>query len=295
MMYMYGFYSLKQTGYAIFQEINKISGMVGLYRISKPFLHPQDQRNLSDWEKAIGPAVDILYNVRNAFIEWSAQCDLELSNYKRTPQVRAFEREKNGVKRLLEKKKADYSILATKMRGTMLALEVVERTAIKKDLKLEEKVPASAVEVITVEKAQPFTTLKRVEGIFQNAVGYVKIMDKWAGERTLDFVWKIPAGIPVMVLTSVIQEKSKAKFQVAYERIIKERSGGLEIRRCEPSELHDRCILTQNELWISGPSLKDLGITKWGIVAKIGDVAKKVEIEKKFDELWKSGRPLDLR
>ncbi len=269
--------------------------MATLYRLGKPFLSSQEQRNLNDLERAFGNVIDPLYNTRNVFLEWSAQCVLELSNYKRTEQVKAFEREKKGVqKQLLDKKKPDYSLLAAKMKSAMMALEVVERTAIRKDLKIEEKIPSGTAEVITVEKAQPYTALKRVEGIFQNSNGYLKIMDKWVGERTLDFVWKAPLGIPVMILTSVIEGKSRTKFQVAYERILKERSGSLEIRQCNPSEFHDRCILTQNDLWISGPSLKDLGVTKWGIVAKIGNTTKKVEIERKFDEIWKSSRPLDL-
>ncbi|MBI3842486.1 MAG: hypothetical protein HY295_05020 [Thaumarchaeota archaeon] len=294
MTYMYGFANLRQSGYAILQEINRVAGLTGLYRLGKPFLPAQDQRDLNTLEQVLGPIIDPLNIARNSFTQWSAQCDLELSNFKRTPQLRTFEREKNGVQKLFEKKKPDYSILATKMQSTLLALEVVERTAVKKDIKPEEKIPAGAIDVITVEKAQPYTALKRIESIFQNATGYVKIMDKYVGEHTLDFAWKIPVSIPVNILTSIIGNKTKSKFDVAFKRIIKERPSAVEIRLCDPSEFHDRYIITKNELWQSGPSLKDLGITKWGTVSKIGDATTKIEIEKKFDDLWRTSKQLRI-
>jgi hypothetical protein len=115
-------------------------------------------------------------------------------------------------------------------------------------------------------------------------------MDKYVGEHTLDFVWKVPVHIPVSILTSVIQKKPQ--FDVAHKRIQKERQGNLKVCLCEPTEFHDRCIITQNEFWQSGPSLKDLGVTKWGIIAKIGNMQTKAEIEKKFDDLWRSGKQL---
>lgn len=289
MGFTYGFASLRQSGNVILQEINRIGGLVTIYRLGKPLLSSGEQRGLNDLEQTFGSIIDPLTNIRNLFIQWNAQCDLELSNYKRTQQVRNFEREKNGVRKLLEKKnKPDYSMLLSRMQGTLLALELVERTSVRNELSPEFKVPTGAIDVITVEKAQPFAALKRVESIFQSANSYVKIMDKYVGEHTLDFVWKVPTQIPVSILTSIIQKKPQ--FDAAHKRILKERQGGLEIRICEPSELHDRYIITQNEFWQSGPSLKDLGITKWGILAKIGNITTKAEIEKKFDDLWKSSK-----
>lgn len=294
MMYNPGFYALKQTGYLILQEIDKIGGLTGLYRLGKPFLSTQDQRDLNVLEQAFGSLVDPLYNARNAFIQWNAQCDLELNNYKRTDQIRTFEREKKSVLKLFEQKKPEHSILSSKMKSVLLSLEVVEQTAIRKDVKPLESIPTGAVEVITVEKAQPYTALKKVEGIFQNAIKYVKIMDKWAGAHTLDFILSVPLQIPVMILTSNIEKKSKTKFEVGFQRIQKERRAAIDIHICQPSEFHDRYIITGNELWQSGPSLKDLGITSWGTVSKIGNSVTKTEIEKKFDELWKSSKQLNF-
>jgi hypothetical protein len=288
---MYGINSLRQTGQVILQEMNRIGESVTIYRLVKPLLSSGEQRDLNYLEQVFGPVIDPLTNIRNLFIQWNAQCDLELSNYKRTQQIRNFEREKNEVRKLLEKKnKPDYMMLISKMKSTLLALEIVERTSVRNELPAEFKVPSGAIDVITVEKAQPFAALKRVESIFQNASGYVKIMDRYVGEHTLDFVWKVPAQIHVSILTSNIQKKPQ--FDAAYKRILKERQGRLEVRICEPSEFHDRYIITQNELWQSGPSLKDLGITKWGILAKIGNMTTKTEIEKKFDDLWKSSNQL---
>lgn len=294
MTFQYGLNNLRQIGFQILQEINKMNQLRGLYHLGKPFLSGSEQQDLNALEQAFGGIVDPLYNARNAFINWNAQCDLELSNYKRNQQAKNFEREKKSVLKLFEKKKPDYTILSSKMQSTLLALEVLERTAVRKDTKREEIVPQGAIEVITVEKAQPYTALKRVESIFQNAQGYVKIMDKWIGKHTLDFVMEVPSNVPVMLLTGFLENKSKTKFSSLFERLKKERKGNVEIRKCEPSEFHDRFIVTLNELWQSGPSLKDLGITKWGIISKIGNHAVKTDIERRFDDLWKSSKELKL-
>jgi len=193
-----------------------------------------------------------------------------------------------------KKKKPDYAILSSKMRSTLLALEILERTAVSKDTKKEERIPQGAIEVITVEKSQPYTALKRVESIFQNTQVYVKIMDKWIGKRTLDFVMEVPSTVPVMILTGFVEKKSQRKFSSLYERIRKEKGGKIDIRICDPSEFHDRYIITNNELWQSGPSLKDLGITKWGTISKIGNASVKMDIEGRFDNLWKSSTEINL-
>lgn len=286
------FHWLIQRGHAILEELNKLHGMVSLYHLGKPILSPTDQRDLNELERILGPVIDPLRNVRNAFAEWSAQCDMQLAGYKRTAPVRAFERERNAFQKLLYKKKPNYSLLTTKLKEVILALDVVQRTAVKAEFP-PEKIPG-VVEVVTVDRAQPFTALKRIEGIFANAKGYLKIMDKWVGERTLDFIWMVPTELPVSILTSIVEKKSIGRFGMALQRLAKERKAVIELRKCEPSELHDRYIITQDELWMSGPSLKDLGITKWGVVAKIGDATKKVEIERKFDVIWKLAKPFEV-
>ena len=288
--FQYGLNNLRQIGYQILQEINQMSQLRGMYRLGKSFFTKREQQELNALEQAFSCTIDPLYNVRNTFAKWSAQCDLELSNYKRNQQIRSFEREKKSVLKLLEKKNLDYIMLSSKMQNILLALEVLERTAIRNDTK--EETVQGVIEVITVEKAQPYTALKRVESIFHNAQGYVKIMDKWIGSHTLDFILEIPSQTSVKILTGFVEKKSRTKFSSLLERLQKEKDGAVEIHRCEPSEFHDRFIITQNELWQSGPSLKDLGVTKWGIVSKIGNPTTKRDVEKKFDELWIKSKKL---
>ncbi len=294
MTFQYGLNNLRQIGNQILQEINKMNQTRGLYHLGKLFLSGQEKNELNELEKSFGGLVDPLLNARNAFVNWNAQCDLELNNYKRNQQVRNFEREKKSVLKLFEKKKPDYAILASKMQSTLLALEILERTAVRRDAIKEEIVPQGAIEVITVEKSQPYTALKRVESIFQNAQGFVKIMDKWIGKHTLDFTLEVPVNIPVMILTGFVEKKSKTKFSSLFDRLHKEKNGNIEIRKCEPSEFHDRFIITQNELWQSGPSFKDLGITKWGTVSKIGSAETRKDIERRFNDLWNKSKGIEF-
>ena len=254
MTFQYGLDNLRQIGYQILQEINKMNQTRGLYHLGKLFLSGQEKSELNELEQSFGGLVDPLFNARNAFVNWNAQCDLELSNYKHSQQVKNFEGEKKTVLKLFEKKKPDYAILCSKMQSTLSALEVLERTAVRKDAKKEEIIPQGVVEVITVEKAQSYTALKRIESIFQNAQDYVKIMDKWIGKRTLDFVLEVPSNVPVKILTGFLEKKSERKFPSLLERMQQEKNGSIEVRKCEPSGLHDRFIITNNELWQSGPS-----------------------------------------
>ena len=98
MTFQYGLNSLRQIGYQILQEISKMNQLRGLYHLRKPFLSGTEQRNLNDLEQEFGGIVDPLYNARNAFINWNAQCDLELNNYKRNQQLKNLERKESSIK-----------------------------------------------------------------------------------------------------------------------------------------------------------------------------------------------------
>ena len=186
-------------------------------------------------------------------------------------------------------------LLSSKMQSTLFALEVLQKNSGKKRCKEGGDYSTRSNRSNNSGKStQLYTALKRVESIFQNAQGFVKIMDKWIGKHILDFVLEVPSNVPVMILTGFLESKSKRKFSSLLERLQKEKNGSIEIRKSEPSEFHDRFIITQNELWQSGPSLKDLGMTKWGTVAKIGNPATKADIERRFDELWNKGKDLQL-
>lgn len=281
---MSNFYSIQQSGLAILNEINRVSELVTVYRFTKPFLSGRDQKDLNDLENTLGNILDPLSTARNVFLEWNTQCDLELLNFKKTEQIRVFEREKKMVTKLLNTKKRDYPLLAAKMKSVLLALEIVERTSSRKELPYSEKIPTNAIEVIHVEKGQQFTALKRIEGIFMNAEGYLKLMDNWVDERTLDFIVHISPIMPVKILTSKIQNKTK--FETGFKRLCEQRNQNLELRINTPSDFHDRYIISQNDFWISGQSLKDIGLKKFGIVARIGNTPEKQSVERKFDEIW---------
>src|SRR3990172_4416589 len=163
---MVEFYGLSQQGHALLEEIGKIRNTVTVYRLGKPFLSPRELRQLETFERAFGSVVDPLSNIRNAFFEWSAQCDLALAHYRRTVQVRVFERGRNALGKLLGRRRPDYSLIASTMKQVLLSLEVVQRTAIPIEAAVPVvRVPPGATEVIAVEKGKPFTALKQIEGI----------------------------------------------------------------------------------------------------------------------------------
>lgn len=166
--------SLLSRGYTILEEINQLHRGSSVLQLGKFFLNARDRRDLEQFEQFV-EVFDPLLHIRNTFSEWEAQCDLALANYKRTVQVRSFEKHKNAMGRILERRKPDYSLTATKMKQAILSLDVVQKTAIPVK-PAEAQIPAGATEVITVERGKPFTALKQIEGIFERTQGY--LLDK---------------------------------------------------------------------------------------------------------------------
>lgn len=286
---MSSYIQLVQEGNAIIQELSKLQGMKFIYTLGKFTLNPKDRKDLTDIEQILGPHIDPLATIRSMFAKWSINCDIYLSQYKRASQIKSFERERNKVQKMLDQKRPDIQLLISKMSQILMSLDIVNENAVSLPPPKLKPLPTKPTKItpraIVIKKGKPFSAMKEVEEIFEKARGYIKVMDKWTSDKTLDFFWRA-ASVPIKILTCIIEEKSVPRFQVAYRRIKEERGTDFEIRKCKPEELHDRYLITQDELWTSGPSLKDLGSKSWGTITEVKDKQKKAEIEKIFDELW---------
>jgi hypothetical protein len=142
---------------------------------------------------------------------------------------------------------------------------------------------------ILVQAAQPYTALREVENILDQARNYVKVLDPWLGEEALDFFWKIPQSVRVRILTRTIVDRQR--FIVAYQRLVQEKRGSIEIRESDSVELHDRFIIIEDQAWSLGPSLKDLG-KKFATITNVADAKSRNGMERFFDRIWDAARQI---
>ena len=62
MTFQYGLDNLRQIGYQILQEINKMNQTRGLYHLGKLFLSGQEKSELNELEQSFRGLVDPLFN-----------------------------------------------------------------------------------------------------------------------------------------------------------------------------------------------------------------------------------------
>jgi hypothetical protein len=143
---------------------------------------------------------------------------------------------------------------------------------------------------IIIEPGKPFTTRAVLfESILFTLKGKIKICDPYCGARTLDILNKLDAKNVVLVLTQNIDDKPKGSFLRLYKDFRREMPG-IEIRIYEKSELHDRYIISKDEMWLLGHGLKDIG-NKESFIVRVGlDI--KESIDPVFDRRWNISSPL---
>lgn len=95
--------------------------------------------------------------------------------------------------------------------------------------------------------------------------------------------------IPILLLTENIGGKKRAKPFIRSCNTFKVERPQFQIRKCKKGLLHDRYIISRNQVYSIGSSLKDLG-KKMSSIIEITET--KTEIEKQFDKIWSSSSKL---
>jgi len=145
-------------------------------------------------------------------------------------------------------------------------------------------------EEIVVSPSKPFTASIHLREILKRSQSYVKLVDPYVDDSTLDFLLNVPEGISIKLLTSQTGGKEKERrLRRACNKFKIERSQ-FEIRKCKPGLIHDRFILTQTQGWNVGSSLKDFG-KKMSTITGISNQTKN-EIERFFDTIWSKSTDL---
>lgn len=290
-------YNQLQQGLAlIIKNIGNVSGMKLFYGAFKLDSDPAERKNLDDIESlAKGSGFDPFIQTRQQFAYWLIQSDLYLtnSNFKRDIFLKRFLSQRDKAEAELEKVKPDIAMLNNKLTKLQIHLQALEQygkpiNQLSTVKEIEDKI-SSNIEIL--EKGKPYQVLKVIRQIFFQSEKYIKVMDRWIGNKTLDYFASTP-DVSIMVLTTEI-DKTLA-FQIVLKRINEERKNKIQIRKCDRKDFHDRYIITDKELWSLGPSLKDAGYKTWGTVTRADDEEKKDKINKKFDDLWGKSKEMEL-
>lgn len=148
------------------------------------------------------------------------------------------------------------------------------------------------VDAIFIEGNTPRRAKKELAEIFSDFSGEVRILDTYYGERSFDSLELLDPDLHVKFLSKTTREK-KSKLTRVYSDFRAEYSN-FEFR-VVPSQvkLHDRYILTDNEIIIIGHGIKDLGHSQSFIICLDRSVAFDLinSVRASFDLLWDQATP----
>ena len=150
---------------------------------------------------------------------------------------------------------------------------------------------------ITVEEKQsllppgsPYTGFRMIEELLRKVDGYVKIIDPYVDEGTLDILSKVTKEVPIFLLTTFKRGNGKEKRFVKLCKKFKIERPRFEIRKCEPKLIHDRFIFTKSKGWAIGTSIKDLG-KKMSMITALTEKSLK-DTEELFKQIWATSQNL---
>lgn len=139
--------------------------------------------------------------------------------------------------------------------------------------------------VILLEPGKPFAAGMKVDSIFSSMRGSVKISDPYIDIKTLDVLYRSAnIGIPIRVLTSQIKDESTIRREL---QKLHHEGMDIEIRKVTAGVLHDRYFIDDNNFWLSGNSLNNLGKKESFIVMLGADIRS--SLNQTFNSRWQSG------
>jgi hypothetical protein len=171
--------------------------------------------------------------------------------------------------------------------------ETLYRLMTKGKKEIENLLGGEMMSVVRIEGGQPRTARRRLGDMLSELKGAVRICDPYYGVRTLDSLDHVPKGCAVRFLTSKTSEPGQ-KIQVAIRDFVKERPNSEFRIAANPSDLHDRYVLTADSLLILGHGLKDIGGKESFMIRLDRSLAPDLlnELTQTFDARWQSASAL---
>ena len=143
------------------------------------------------------------------------------------------------------------------------------------------------LEVTYIEAGKPRKARRFLKDLLGSLKGKIRVSDPYYGRKSLDTLEMIPKKCDVQFLTAHSNE-SQSKLKAAVSDFKKERQG-FELKRYpNKKELHDRYILTDEQLLILGHGIKDIGDRESFVVTISRQLAPDLlaNIRDTFDKRW---------
>jgi len=177
---------------------------------------------------------------------------------------------------------ADYIRLETRIRHALLELRRIAR----EDLIFNSDLPVTESKEVLLEPGKPFSAQKILRDMLANADRYIKILDPWVNERSLDALLHVKNGIKIQLLCSQTGGREKERRLARSVKSLQVEKPFFNLRKAKREEMHDRWIITDKGIWSLSQSMKDIGRRE--TIAFIAPHSKqtKKKVESFFDSLW---------
>jgi hypothetical protein len=149
------------------------------------------------------------------------------------------------------------------------------------------------IHLARIEAGRPRSARKHLAELLGGLAGTVRVCDPWYGVRSLEALAMFPPKCGVRFLTSQTREKTTALAGPITD--FKREHPNVELRLTPlPSPLHDRYVLTNDELLILGQGIKDIGNKESFIVGVSSAYAADLlhDTRSTFDANWSKASPL---
>ncbi|MEE8113217.1 MAG: hypothetical protein V3T23_02570 [Nitrososphaerales archaeon] len=171
--------------------------------------------------------------------------------------------------------------------------ETLYRLMIKGQREIAPSLGGGQLSVVRIDGTQPRTDRLRLGEVLSQLRGVIRICDPYYGVRTLDSLDYISATGRVHFLTAQTTEEGR-RLRGAMRDFARERPN-VDFRKVvRPSLLHDRYVVTNNQLLILGHGLKDIGGRESFMIRLSRDQSPDLirETIAAFDGRWRDAAPL---
>jgi len=184
----------------------------------------------------------------------------------------------------------EYARPETKIRQALAILKGISNKPLIYNKDIPQKPPKEEVKEILLPPGSPYTGFRKMENLLKEAKEYVKIIDPYVDEETLDTLLSVPKETSILLLTAFLGGEDREKRFIKLCQRFRAERPKFNIGKCDPRLIHDRFILTHGKGWSIGTSIKDVG-KKLSIITELLDNTRG-QIETFFDELWKKSKDI---